>query len=186
MSTKDIVYTALFAAIFAVLGIIPPIPLPFSLVPITAQSLGPTLAGSILGAKRGALAALLFIIIVSTGLPIIAGGHGGIGRIMGPTGGFILGFPIAAFIIGLLFEKNWNRLNLVWAALYIILGGIIVLYIFGLLWLNILFDIQLYKAFVASCIFIPGDLIKTMIAATASMVVRRAYPLIRPLSKRNC
>ncbi|WP_419241297.1 biotin transporter BioY [Cardinium endosymbiont of Nabis limbatus] len=179
MSTKDIVYIALFAAIFAALGAMPPILLPFSLVPITAQSLGPMLAGSILGAKRGALAAILFIIIMATGLPIVAGGHGGIGVVMGPSGGFILGFPVAAYSIGLLFERNWNRLNLIWAAVYILLGGIVLLYICGLLWINILFDIQLHKAFLSFCIFIPGDLMKVMVATTTSMVIKRAYPLIK-------
>ncbi|CAH2559916.1 biotin transporter BioY [Cardinium endosymbiont of Oedothorax gibbosus] len=179
MSTKDIVYIALFAGIFAVLAVIPPILLPFNPVPITAQSLGPMLAGSILGAKRGALAATLFITIMATGLPIMAGGHGGIGVIMGPSGGFILGFPASAYVIGLLFERNWNRLNLGWAFINILLGGIIVLYILGLLWISILFDIQLYKAFLSSFIFIPGDIIKAMIAATTSIVIKKSYPLIK-------
>ncbi|MDN5247029.1 MAG: biotin transporter BioY [Candidatus Cardinium sp.] len=177
METKDIVYIALFAGIFAALAVIPPL-LFVPPVPITAQSLGPMLAGSILGAKRAALAALLFIAIMATGLPIMAGGHGGIGVIMGPSGGFILGFPVSAYMIGLLFEINWHRLNLAWAFIYILLGGIMVLYIFGLLWISILFDVQLYKAFLSSCIFIPGDMIKATIAATTAMVIKRTYPLM--------
>lgn len=179
MGTKDIVYIALFAAIAAVLALIPPIYLPFHPVPLTAQSLGPMLAGSILGAKRATLAIFLFIAIMATGLPIMAGGRGGIAIIMGPTGGFILGFPAAAYIIGWLFERNWNRLNLAWAFIYILLGGIIVLYICGLLWIAMMFNFDLYKAFLSSCIFIPGDIIKVTIAATASMVIKRCYPLIK-------
>ncbi|WP_243517016.1 MULTISPECIES: biotin transporter BioY [unclassified Candidatus Cardinium] len=179
MTTKDTVYIALFAAIYAVLGALPMIVLPFNPVPITAQSLGPMLAGSILGAKRAAFASLLFIAIALTGFPIMSGGRGGIGLILGPTGGFILGFPISAYSIGFLFEKNWHRLNTTWAFIYILLGGVVILYVIGLLWTSLLFDIPLNKAFLGAIIFIPGDIIKAAIAATTAMVIKRAYPLIK-------
>ena len=179
MSTKDIVYVALFAGIHAALGVIPPLFFPLNPVPISAQSLGPMLAGSILGAKRGALASMLFIAMMLTGLPIMAGCRGGLGLIMGPTAGFILGFPFSAYIIGLFFEKNWDKLNLVWAFVYILFGGMVVLYTFGLLWITILFDFNLHKAFLSFLIFLPGDIIKTTIGATIAMVIKRAYPLIK-------
>ncbi|AQX26114.1 biotin transport system substrate-specific component [Bartonella sp. Raccoon60] len=80
MTTKDLTYISLFAALYAVLGFFPPIFLPFFLgLPITAQSMGPMLAGSILGAKRGAAASALFLFLVAIGLPLLAGGRGGIG-----------------------------------------------------------------------------------------------------------
>ncbi len=177
MSIKDIVYNALFAAICTALGVIPPIFLPFYPVPITAQSLGPMLAGSILGAKKGALSCILFILIMLTGLPIMAGARAGIGIIMGPTGGFILCFPLSAYIIGLLL--NGHKCNVVWTCIYIIFGGIIVLYVVGVLWVSMLFDIQLHKAFLASLMFLPGDIIKAILAATTSVMIKKSYPLIK-------
>ncbi|WP_230048946.1 biotin transporter BioY, partial [Erwinia aphidicola] len=79
MSTRDIVYIALFAAITAALGLFPAFSLPVIAVPITAQTLGPMLAGAIAGAKRGALALVLFVLLMAIGLPLLAGGRGGLG-----------------------------------------------------------------------------------------------------------
>jgi biotin transport system substrate-specific component len=79
MSTRDIVYIALFAAIVGALGMFPPITLPLIGVPITAQSLGVMLAGSVLGARRGGLAIVLFLVLVAIGVPLLAGGRGGFG-----------------------------------------------------------------------------------------------------------
>lgn len=73
---RNIVLIALFAALIAVLGLIPKITL-MSGVPITAQSLGVMLCGTVLGARRGALAVLLFLLLVALGLPLLAGGRAG-------------------------------------------------------------------------------------------------------------
>ena len=78
MKTKDLAYIALFAAITAVLGLLPAIPVPAVPVPITAQTLGVMLAGAVLGARRGFLALLLFLVLVAVGLPVLAGGRGGL------------------------------------------------------------------------------------------------------------
>src|SRR5690625_7350257 len=75
MKLQDMMYISLFAAIVGVLGFIPPIPLPFSPVPITAQTLGVMLAGGILGARRGGLSLLLFIALVAIGTPLLTGGR---------------------------------------------------------------------------------------------------------------
>ena len=91
MSTKDIVYIALFAALTAALGLFPPITLPIAGgVPITAQSMGPMLAGALAGAKRGGLALALFALLVAIGLPLMAGGRGGFGLFLTPSGGFTI------------------------------------------------------------------------------------------------
>jgi biotin transport system substrate-specific component len=185
MNTKDIVYIALFAAITAVLGIIPGIAIPIISVPITAQSLGPMLSGSILGAKRGALAQVLFLAMISLGLPVLAGGHGGFGTILGPTGGFILAWSITAFIIGFLFEKNWSNLTKINAFVYIIIGGIVTMYIIGNLWVSMVTGISISQAFIGSMIFIPGDLVKAVIATTTAMIVKRSYPIMGPLKDKN-
>ena len=75
MKTRDLAYIALFAAITAVLGLLPAVPVPAVPVPITAQTLGVMLAGAVLGARRGFLALLLFLALVAIGLPLLAGGR---------------------------------------------------------------------------------------------------------------
>ena len=110
---RSLSHIALFAALIAVLGFVPQVMLPFG-VPITAQSLGIMLCGTVLGAKRGALAVLLFLALVAVGLPLLSGGRGGLGVFASPTVGFLLGFPVAAFVAGLITEKA--PLPVGWAA----------------------------------------------------------------------
>jgi len=179
MNNRDIVYIAAFAALTAALGLIPPIPFPFIPVPITTQSLGVMLAGSMLGSKRGGFALLLFLALVAIGLPILSGGRGGIGVFLGPSGGFLLAFPIAAFVIGWLFERSPRRANLGVALLFNILGGIAILYAVGIPWLAIATQVSLPKAAIGSAVFIPGDMMKAMIAAIATVTVQKTYPLLR-------
>jgi biotin transport system substrate-specific component len=105
MTTKDIAYIALFAALTAALAVFPPITIPGINVPITAQTLGVMLAGSILGARRGGLSLLLFLGLVAAGLPVLAGGRGGLSVFAGPTAGFLGAWPPAAFVIVALVER---------------------------------------------------------------------------------
>ena len=121
----------------AVLGVFPPITLPVVVVPITAQSLGIMLAGGVLGAKRGALAMVLFLVLVAVGLPLLSGGRGGFAVFLGPSGGFLLGWIVAAFAIGVLVEKFWEKLNYINAFIACVAGGIILLYIIGIPWVAV-------------------------------------------------
>ncbi|MGQ3294339.1 MAG: biotin transporter BioY, partial [Shinella sp.] len=105
MTTRDIVLVALFAAIIVVLGLLPPITLGFIPVPITAQSLGVMLAGCILGAKRGAGAVLLVLLLVAIGLPVLSGGRGGLAIFASPTGGYLVGWVFGALVCGLIAER---------------------------------------------------------------------------------
>ncbi len=100
-------------------------------VPITAQSLGIMLCGTVLGAKRGALAVLLFLLLVALGLPLLSGGRGGLGVFAGPSAGFLLGFPVAAFVAGWIVEK-WRAPVGIAAFAGAVIGGIVVLYAFGI------------------------------------------------------
>lgn len=178
---KNVTLIALFAALIAALGLIPKIDLFFG-VPITAQSLGIMLCGTILGAKRGALAVLLFLLLVAIGLPLLAGGRGGLGVFASPTVGFLIGFPIAAFVTGLITEK-W-RTGPVWlsAGVAAVVGGIIVLYAFGIPGMAIMLDKTLVESTALITAFIPGDVIKAALAGmlTAALVkVRPASVLSR-------
>ena len=102
MKIKNMLYAAMFAAIVAVLGLMPPIPLPFIPVPITLQTMGVMLAGSFLGKRLGFISMLLVVVIVLLGLPILSGGRGGLAVLTGPTGGFFIVWPFAAFLVGFL------------------------------------------------------------------------------------
>jgi len=178
MSSRDLVYIALFAAITAALALFPPFTLPVGGVPITAQSLGPMLAGCILGARRGGLALLLFIVLVAIGLPLMPGGRGGLGVIISPSGGFILGWALGAFVVGYLVERGWRRLNLVSAGLACVVGGILVVYLVGIPWMATFAGISLGQAIAVSAAYVPGDLIKVAVAAAVAVTVKKSYPLI--------
>lgn len=179
MQTRDLVLIALFAAIVAVLGVFPPITLPVVSVPITAQSLGVMLAGGILGAKRGALAMVLFLVLVAIGLPLLSGGRGGFGVFFGASSGFLIGWIFAAFVIGMLVEKFWNKLNYVTAFIACVAGGIVLLYAIGIPWIAVAAKIPLSKAFFGSLPFLPGDVIKAVIASGVIVTVAKSYPIIK-------
>lgn len=178
MRINDIVYIALFAAITGALGLIPKIQLAVVPVPITAQTLGVMLAGSILGARRGALAQLLFLALVAAGLPLLAGGRGGLGVFFGPSAGFLIAWPLGAFVIGLLTERMWASLSFFKALVINIVGGIGVIYLVGIPVLAAISGLSLSNAAVGSLIFVPGDLMKAVLAALAAVFVKRGYPLI--------
>lgn len=172
---RNVVLIALFAALIAALGLIPKIALPFG-VPITAQSLGIMLCGTVLGAKRGALAVLLFLLLVALGLPLLAGGRGGLGVFASPTVGFLIGFPIAAFVTGLITEK-WSTGPL-WlgAGIASVIGGIIVLYAFGIPGMAFMLDKTLPEATGLITAFIPGDAIKAALAGMLTAALAKARP----------
>ncbi|ENN91315.1 biotin transporter BioY [Bartonella bovis] len=179
MTTKDLAYTALFVALYAILGLFPPIFLPFfNGVPITAQSMGPMLAGSILGAKRGALASALFLLLVAIGLPLLAGGRGGIGSFLGVGGGYLIGFPIAAFFIGFMVQLFWLRLNFITLVIINIIGGVGIVHLFGVLWLAYVAKISWLVALTSSLSFIIGDFLKALIASFIAITIKKSVPLI--------
>lgn len=179
MNTKDLTYIALFAAIYAVLGLFPPIFLPFLLgVPITAQSMGPMLAGSILGAKRGALASLLFLVLIVIGLPLLPGGRGGISVFSGAAGGYLIGFPFAAFFIGFMVELFWRRLDFITLFIINIFGGIGIVYAFGIPWMAYISKISFLKVLMASSGFLIGDCLKVLIASFIALTIKKSVPLL--------
>lgn len=175
---RSMMYIAMFAAIVSVLGFIPPIYFPFTPIPITAQTLGVMLAGSILGAKRGGLSLALFVLIVIAGAPVLSGGRGTLAAIFAPSGGYVLAFPIAAYIIGWLVEKYWEQLKL-WKLMIInVFGGLIVIYAIGIPYLSMMTGLPLGAAALTNLIYIPGDIIKVILASLLAWKIRTVYPLI--------
>lgn len=172
---RTLVQIALFAALIAALGLIPQLTLAFG-VPITAQSLGIMLCGTILGARRGGYAALLFVGLVAIGLPLLSGGRGGLGLFTSPTAGFLIGFPVAAFVTGYVMERLSNVQAVLAAGVAAVVGGVVVLYAFGITGMAITLDKSFAEAALLVKVFIPGDFVKAVLAALITAAVYRARP----------
>ncbi|KAB2688600.1 biotin transporter BioY [Brucella pseudogrignonensis] len=175
MQTRSLVMIALFTAIIVVLGLIPPIMLTFVPVPIHAQSLGVLLAGVVLGARGGALSALLLIALVAIGLPVLSGGRGGLGIFFSPTAGYLVGFLPAAFVTGWISNKvaqstigGWKTFAGFFIAVTV---GVIIDHIFGVAWLVAYVGLSPWSAIIGDLAFVPGDLLKAAIAAYAGQFI---------------
>jgi len=173
---RDIAFISLFAALIAALGLIPAITLA-SGIPITAQSMGIMLCGTVLGARRGMLAVLLFLLLVMMGLPLLAGGRGGLGVFATPWAGFLFGFPVAAFFTGLVFQK-WQNGNLALVAgIASVIGGIGALYLIAVPYYMATKPAGLPEAFFTAMLpFMPGDLIKAVLAGLVTSTLAKARP----------
>jgi biotin transport system substrate-specific component len=178
MKLKDMMYVAMFAAIVAALGLLPPITLPFTPVPITAQTFGVMLAGAVLGAKRGGLSLAIFVALVAVGAPILSGGRGGFAVLVGPSAGYIWSWPIAAFVIGWLVERNWNQLKLWKMVVFNLIGGVIVVYLGGISFLAAVTDLTWGAAAISALIYIPGDMAKAILSGIIALRIKKSYPMI--------
>lgn len=177
-SAYAITQVALFAALTAVLGLIPKVDLPFG-VPITLQSLAVMLAGCLLGGWRAFQALALFLLAVAVGLPLLSGGRGGLGAFAAPSAGYLVGFALAAgatgFIMGWLPRSTPRRAGIS-AFIASAVGGLVLLHsvgIGGLMWLA---DMPLKQALMVDMAFIPGDLIKCAVCAAVVHTVAKALP----------
>jgi biotin transport system substrate-specific component len=171
---KTLTHIALFAALIAVLGLVPKIDLA-SGVPITAQSLGIMLCGTVLGAKRGALAVLLFLGLTLAGLPLLSGGRGGLGLLASPTVGYIIGFPIAAFVIGWVVQ-TWKAPILPAAVAASFLGGLVLLNAIGIVGMSVMLDKTLPEAALLAAPFLIGDCLKAVLAGLITQAIARMRP----------
>lgn len=166
----DFVYAAMFAALTAVLGFIS-VPLPFSPVPVSGQSLGIMLAGSILTARQAGYSILTFVLIGAAGIPVFSGFTGGLGIVLGPRGGYYLGFLVGAIAIALLRGKGQSLWRLIIAN---VIGGIVLVYLFGVLWLSFVTGMGLEKAVMAGAVpFLPGDLFKIFAASFIGIAINK-------------
>lgn len=171
---RSLTHIALFAALIAALGLVPRIDLAAG-VPITAQSLGIMLCGTVLGARKGALAVLLFLLLVALGLPLLAGGRGGLGVFAGPSVGYLVGFPIAAFVAGWVMERT--TLPPGWAATAgSIIGGVGVLSLCGIVGLSVMLGKTLSEAAFIALAFLPGDILKACLAGLVTQSIATARP----------
>ncbi len=179
MTTRNdgLVQIALYAAIIAALGLLPKFNIPVAGgIAITAQSLGVMLAGVMLSPLRATLSVGLFLFVVALGAPLLAGGRGGIGIFAGPSVGFLVGFPAAAFVTAMIMYALRNLPVILAALIASIGGGVGVLYLLGIPGLSIMTDMTLEKAFTVCLVFIPGDLAKAVVVALIAQAVMRGLP----------
>lgn len=176
LSSRDLALVASFAALIAVLGLPGSISVFGSAVPITLQTLGVMLAGSILGWKRGALSVVVLLVLVAAGLPLLAGGRGGLAVFFGPTAGYLIGWVLGAAVIGWLVQRRLPAYPLWWGALANVVGGIGVVYLVGIPVLAAATSTSLWLAATGSLVFLPGDALKVVIATAVASAVHRGYP----------
>jgi biotin transport system substrate-specific component len=140
------------------------IDLPFTPVPITLQTAAVVLVGATLGARRGATALLAYLAEGLAGLPVFAGGASGLAYALGPTGGYLLGFVLSAFVAGWLVERGWGADPLRALVAFGLAGAAV--YAVGVPWLALSRGLPLVVAAGAGLVpFLPGDLVKTVAAA---------------------
>ena len=154
------------------------IPLPFTPVPITLQTLAVLLTGAALGSKRGGLALLLYLAEGAIGLPVfapVAGSPGGFLALLSFTGGYLWSFPIAAFVVGLLCERGLDRS--LWTSALAMLPGTLIIYLLGALQLGLVLHLNIAQAYTFGVApFIIGDLLKLIVAA---LLLPAAWALVR-------
>ena len=168
MSLRGMIYASLFGAVTAAGAYLI---IPFPLVPITLQTLFLNLAAALLGGRLGALSQVIYILLGIIGLPVFAGGKAGIGVLIGPTGGYLIGFVVAAYIIGKLIEMK-ERAGFVWMACSMV-AGLVVIYLLGVTQLSIVAKLTVRKAVSVGVLpFLIGDALKIIVATLISVKIR--------------
>ncbi|MFV0516349.1 MAG: biotin transporter BioY [Aminipila sp.] len=171
-NTKNLLLCGIFAAVTGITsGII--IPLPFTPVPMTLATLAVMLAGGLLGSKYGAISMIVYTLLGAFGAPVFSGYTGGMGKLLGPTGGYIIGYILTAYIVGLVIEKSKEKPSF-WLTAIAMLLGISVCYILGTLWFMFSTHTPLWASLV-SCVFpfLIGDVIKIV---AGSILVTKLRP----------
>ncbi|HEY6232445.1 MAG TPA: biotin transporter BioY [Pyrinomonadaceae bacterium] len=138
--------------------------IPIGPVPITGSTFAVLLTGALLGSRLGAMSLLIYLAEGAVGLPFFYGGHGGLAHIFGPTGGYLVAFPVAAFITGAFAENGWDK-RFITAAAAMAVGSILIL-LTGWTWFALLMNTNLVAAFKVSVApHLIGDVIKIVLAA---------------------
>ena len=171
-TAKKLCYTAVMVVVICLCAWLS---IPVGDIPITLQTLGICLAVGLLGWKLGTLATLAYLTLGFVGVPVFSGFTGGVNKLLMPTGGYLIGFLLSALIIGVLTERNQERLG------WLIFGmavGVLVCYAFGTVWFTLFIhneSVGLWTALITCVLpFIPFDLLKILLASI----------LVKKLSKK--
>lgn len=168
--TTDIVFIALFVAVMVVCS---QIIIPFGQVPFTLQTLAVLLSAGLLGSKRAGCSVLVYILLGAVGLPVFSGFSGGLGFLLGPTGGYITGFLFTALVVGIITEKLGKN---IWVLVLAMTLGILICYTFGTAWFCIIMKKDIvYGLILCVAPYIIPDTLKIIISI---FMVRRLHKAI--------
>lgn len=171
MSIRQLVFAAMMAALIAVGAYLS---IPFGPVPIVLQNLFVLVAGLTLGRRWALISVAVYLLAGACGLPVFASGTGGIGRLIGPTGGYLIGFLAAAYLVGMFSEMADGRLGVEVAGMVI---GSVAVYVVGVPWLKWVTGMTMGKALMVGCYpFLIGDGLKIAAALPIAKAVR---PVLR-------
>ena len=149
--------------------------IPIGPIPITGQTFAVLLTGALLGSRLGALAIIAYLIEGASGLPFFAGGHFGLAHLVGPTGGYLISFPAAAYITGAFAEHGWDR-RFLSAAAAMSIGSAVILFC-GWAWFSFAWHTPPTLALIQTLTtLVPGDIVKILLAAA---VLPSGWKLVR-------
>lgn len=167
-SIRSMVFMAIFAALICIAGPIA-VPLP-GMVPISLGTFALYLTGALLGSKRGAVSTAVYIMLGAVGLPVFTNFMGGFAKLLGPTGGYIVGYIPLVLITGIFAEKASKKRWLMPAGMVL---GTVVMYMLAMVWYMILYNADIVTAFL-NCVlpFLPGDSIKIVLTTVIAIPLR--------------
>ena len=167
-NTRQLTLIGVMSAVTCILG---PLSLPIGLVPISLTNLAIYFSVYILGRRRGTISYMVYLLLGLIGLPVFSGFSGGLPKLAGPTGGYLIGFIFMAFISGLFIDKFSNKTYMGFLGMVI---GTTVTYLFGTAWLAYVAHMTFNKALAVGVLpFVPGDLIKIIIASLVGPQIRK-------------
>lgn len=176
-SAADLALIGSFAALIAVCSLIA-ITVAVVPVPITLQTFAVLLTGIVLGPKRGTLAVALYLLVGFAGLPVFAGGSGGFASLASPSVGYLLSFPVVAFLAGLLARRAAASRRSLRTPMLILAAsiGTLASYVFGVPVMAWRAEMPLVDALIFNNVFVPFDIVKVVLAAITAASVFRAFP----------
>lgn len=176
IKARELTLCALFATLNAILS---QISIPIGPVPINLAHISTFVAAGLLGARHGALSQFVFVLLGAVGLPVFSGFTGGLLRVLGPTGGYIIAYIGAAFITGFVIERSGKRTMTVLAAA--IYSGWTVTYLFGTLWYSYITHTNFAAALMVCVVpFLPGDCFKTCLSI---FLIKKLSPVLSSNSR---
>lgn len=182
-AATDVALVATFAALIAACAMLPAITIAVVAVPITLQTFAVLLTGAVLGPRRALLAVGLYLAIGMAGVPVFSAGRTGLMVLAGPSVGYVVAFPFAAALVGLLVGRIPARAGQAARTAFVfgacVAATVLVIYPLGIAGMAWRLDLTLGEAFVANATFIPGDLLKCVAAAVTATAVLRAFPRLQ-------
>lgn len=172
MEKKSNVYQmAIIGVMAAVICILGPLSIPIGVVPISLTNLAIYFVLYTLGMKKGTISYVIYILIGFIGLPVFSGFTSGPSKLLGPTGGYIIGFIFMSLIVGFFIDNFFDKWYLCFVGMVL---GTVVCYMFGTIWLSYQANLSASSALAAGVIpFIPGDLVKILIATFIGSQIRK-------------